>query len=190
MIDSPSLTQQSSFNNRTRNISILLCSTHLPITLDYSRIHRPKTRLVNNTLCIKHILIFLGSICAEDLQQLFDYQSVGDQRERRGELIGGQSPTKAPSPREGVWGWGNVDVFGSWFMDLPVHKRRSPGSFLTRGFRRTAATYSPTWWGSTIGVGELNFSVRNGKRWFLTAITTAIYYLREQIARRLPARTR
>ena len=48
------------------------------------------------------------------------------------------------------------------------------------GLRRTAATYSPTWWGSTIGDGELNFSVRNGKRWFLTAITTAIYYLREQ----------
>ena len=48
-----------------------------------------------------------------------------------------------------------------------------------RGFRKTAATYSPTWWGSTIGDGELNFSVRNGKRWFLTAITTAIYYLRE-----------
>ena len=39
--------------------------------------------------------------------------------------------------------------------------------------RKTAATYSPTWWGSTIGDGELNFSVRNGKRWFLTAITAA-----------------
>ena len=42
-----------------------------------------------------------------------------------------------------------------------------------RGSRKTAATYSPTWWGSTIGDGELNFSVRNGKRWFLTAITAA-----------------
>ena len=30
------------------------------------------------------------------------------------------------------------------------------------GTRRTAATYSPTWWGSTIGACELNFSVRNG----------------------------
>ena len=28
--------------------------------------------------------------------------------------------------------------------------------------KKTAASYSPTWWGSTIGVGELNFSVRNG----------------------------
>ncbi len=44
---------------------------------------------------------------------------------------------------------------------------------LDTGFRKTAATYSPTWWGSTIGDGELNFSVRNGKRWFLTAITAA-----------------
>ena len=42
-----------------------------------------------------------------------------------------------------------------------------------------AATYSPTWYSSTIGVSELNFSVRNGKRWFPAAIATAIYYLRE-----------
>ena len=42
-----------------------------------------------------------------------------------------------------------------------------------------AATYSPTWWGSTIGDGELNFSVRNGKRWILTAITATIYVLRK-----------
>ena len=50
----------------------------------------------------------------------------------------------------------------------------------TQGSRKTAATYSPNWWVSTIGVGELNFSVRNGKRWILTAITTAICYLREK----------
>ena len=47
------------------------------------------------------------------------------------------------------------------------------------GIRRTAAAYSPTWWGSTIGDGGLNFSVRNGKRWYPAAIATAIYYLRE-----------
>jgi len=35
-----------------------------------------------------------------------------------------------------------------------------------------AATYSPTLAGSTIGAGELNFSVRNGKRWNLPAIAT------------------
>ena len=45
--------------------------------------------------------------------------------------------------------------------------------------QRTAATYSPNWWVSTIGDGELNFSVRNGKRWVLTAIATAIYCLRD-----------
>ena len=39
---------------------------------------------------------------------------------------------------------------------------------------KVAATYSPTWWGSTIGDGELNFSVRNGKRWILTAITATV----------------
>ena len=48
-----------------------------------------------------------------------------------------------------------------------------------RTSRRTAAAYSPTWWGRTIGDGGLNFSVRNGKRWFPAAIATAIYYLRE-----------
>ena len=46
---------------------------------------------------------------------------------------------------------------------------------LTRSPRRTAAAYSPTWWGSTIGDGGLNFSVRNGKRWFPAAIATAVF---------------
>ena len=43
-------------------------------------------------------------------------------------------------------------------------------------YKKVAATYSPTWWGSTIGDGELNFSVRNGKRWILTAITATICF--------------
>ena len=46
--------------------------------------------------------------------------------------------------------------------------------------KKVAVSYSPALHCSTIGAGGLNFSVRNGKRWFLTAITTAIYYLREQ----------
>ena len=54
-------------------------------------------------------------------------------------------------------------------------------TFVSRAFRKAAATYSPTWWGSTIGASELNFSVRDGKRWILTAVTTAVYYLREII---------
>ena len=36
---------------------------------------------------------------------------------------------------------------------------------------KVAATYSPTWYRSTIGASELNFSVRDGKRWILAAIT-------------------
>ena len=64
---------------------------------------------------------------------------------------------------------------------LSTAKKKSPRLSLdNRGLRRTAATYSPNWWVSTIGDGELNFSVRNGKRWILTAITTAVYYLREK----------
>ena len=43
-------------------------------------------------------------------------------------------------------------------------------------YEKVAATYSPTWWGSTIGDGELNFSVRNGKRWILTAITATVCF--------------
>ena len=50
-----------------------------------------------------------------------------------------------------------------------------------RDFRITAATYSPNWWVSTIGADELNDSVRNGKRWILITLTTAIYYLRDYI---------
>ena len=57
---------------------------------------------------------------------------------------------------------------------------KSPRSRMTsRTLKFVAATYSPTWWGSTIGDGELNFSVRNGKRWILTAITATIYVLRK-----------
>ena len=62
-------------------------------------------------------------------------------------------------------------------------RKKPQRSFDLRGFQKTAANYSPTWCGSTIIAGELNFSVRNGKRWFLTAIATAIYYLRESTNR-------
>ena|GEM_PF-3143361 len=56
-------------------------------------------------------------------------------------------------------------------------KKRFPGRVFRPGNpKRTAATYSPTWWGSTIGACELNFSVRNGKRWDLTAVTAAVCY--------------
>ena len=47
-------------------------------------------------------------------------------------------------------------------------------SQVSKTWLKEAATYSPTTKCSTIGVSELNFSVRNGKRWDLTAITTLI----------------
>ena len=59
------------------------------------------------------------------------------------------------------------------------HNERSPVELSRSGFRKAAAAYSPTWWGSTIGAGAFNFSVRDGKRWFHTAITAAVCYLRE-----------
>ena len=59
-----------------------------------------------------------------------------------------------------------------------IRKRVRP-VFTGRTLRRTAATYSPTWWGSTIGDDGLSFSVRNGKRRFPVAIATAVYNLRE-----------
>ena len=62
----------------------------------------------------------------------------------------------------------------------PGTKKEVPTEcYFNRDFRKAAAAYSPTWWGSTIGASELNFSVRYGKRWFLTAITAAVCYLRE-----------
>ena len=70
-------------------------------------------------------------------------------------------------------GWGGKT------MAAAVIRQKGPAGFLQSDLRRTAAAYSPTWWGSTIGDGGLNFSVRNGKRWYPAAIATAICYLRE-----------
>ena len=66
---------------------------------------------------------------------------------------------------------------------------RSPELHRSPGISKTAATYSPNWWVSTIGASELNFSVRNGKRWDLTAITTAVCYLREKTQFGMPSGT-
>ena len=56
-------------------------------------------------------------------------------------------------------------------IDMVLYAKRKGANLATCSFEE-AATYSPTKIGSTIGVSELNFSVRNGKRWNLTAITT------------------
>ena len=42
--------------------------------------------------------------------------------------------------------------------------QKNPDSNMNRGSRK-AATYSPTWCGSTIGADGLNYPVRYGKGW-------------------------
>ena len=61
-------------------------------------------------------------------------------------------------------------------VDIPSNDRKAK-----------AATYSPAIIGSTIGAGELNFSVRNGKRWNLTAIAALLSLI--SITTLLPRRT-
>ena len=54
-----------------------------------------------------------------------------------------------------------------------LNKKRGPLTFLSEDLKRKkAASYSPALHCSTIGVGGLNFSVRNGKRWSPATITT------------------
>ena len=67
--------------------------------------------------------------------------------------------------------WENirVKVTGKWAGT----KKGAPGTLYPRGSGwKEAATYSPALHCSTIGASGLNFSVRNGKRWDPTAITT------------------
>ena len=51
---------------------------------------------------------------------------------------------------------------------------KTPDRFGSGVRLRAAATYSPTWLGSTIGTNAFNFSVRNGKRWVHVVIATMI----------------
>ena len=51
---------------------------------------------------------------------------------------------------------------------------KTPDRFGSGVRLRAAATYSPTWSGSTIGTNAFNFSVRNGKRWVHVVIATMI----------------
>ena len=54
--------------------------------------------------------------------------------------------------------------------NLGVIQQKRSDSF--ESLLEVAATYSSTFYCSTIGVNGLNFSVRNGKRWNPIAITT------------------
>ena len=95
--------------------------------------------------------------------------------------------TRASGTRNGLFE-ANLDTACITLSALPVYlpyrkstepptKQKTPTSCDVRvSYKSVAATYSPTWWGSTIGDGELNFSVRNGKRWILTAITATICF--------------
>ena len=69
----------------------------------------------------------------------------------------------------------SIDVYALWIMHYELKKetpKRVLWSLWTILVWKEAATYSPALHCSTIGASELNFSVRNGKRWDLTAITT------------------
>ena len=60
-----------------------------------------------------------------------------------------------------------IKITSNWLVY--THKKRS---LAFAKLLKEAASYSPTFYCSTIGVNGLNFSVRNGKRWNPVAITT------------------
>ena len=69
---------------------------------------------------------------------------------------------------------------GTWRMGR--HKKGAPGTLYPRGSGwKEAATYSPALHCSTIGASGLYFSVRNGKRWDPTAITTWCIFFSSQV---------
>ena len=68
-------------------------------------------------------------------------------------------------------------------MDIKGHFQIKKGARVSLGHpgpRRTAATYSPNWWVSTIGDGGLNCSVRNGERWNPAAMAAEYIAWRNQ----------
>ena len=103
-----------------------------------------------------------------------------DLRANRSNAVTDRSETKVAFPLQGDvalrQGVERGRQFGQLAELADVLRKKARESNDSRAFRSTAATYSPNWWVSTIGDGELNFSVRNGKRWFLTAIATAICF--------------
>ena len=69
----------------------------------------------------------------------------------------------------------NHDVIVYKRLIISIQKKST--RILPDALSKLAATYSPTWYSSTIGANGLNFSVRDGKRWIPVAITTIIYRL-------------
>ena len=61
---------------------------------------------------------------------------------------------------------------------LASSNEKALSGYPDRARLKTAASYFPTWCRSIIGASELNFSVRNGLRWILTAITALFVHRR------------
>ena len=104
-------------------------------------------------------------------------------RRRRGSLFGpGQSTTKAPPLKEGFGVVINIVGGAAADSRSGVMRVKEPQHSFTKGHKKKVRPFDltlkrrlptlPRENRSTIGVSELNFSVRNGKRWNLTAITT------------------
>ena len=131
-----------------------------------------------------------GTVCLREGGQegrLFggDVATECCERSEPGDVMGAEPPSKGSF---GMRPEGAITKVRFSSLRTGRSENKKPPSRLTRGFRKAAAAYSPTWCSSTIGASELNFSVRYGKRWILTAITTAVYYLREiLLTKRIPA---
>ena len=103
---------------------------------------------------------------------------------RKGANLLAYANTKPPL-QKGGWGIGNTRIAAKpplqanispnrrdTFLGLANKQQKTKKPTLKRiGLKRRLPTL-PRENRSTIGVSELNFSVRNGKRWNLTAITT------------------
>ena len=66
----------------------------------------------------------------------------------------------------------NQEETGILYLNEQTKKESLRTDVLKLSKKKKAASYSPALHCSTIGASGLNFSVRNGKRWNPTAITT------------------
>ena len=116
------------------------------------------------------------------LKEILNHPSIASSDARPGRVFANanterQKGSPAERSEDGMpLGAGGEADWGSDYS-CRFYIRKAPDVIDIRGSDvKVAATYSPTWWGSTIGDGELNFSVRNGKRWILTAITATVCF--------------
>ena len=120
-------------------------------------------------------IVNVGGGRAASLRCRRAHRVYGNPKQHRHNYIHKQ---KKASPTKGeVWRGGRTPSLSrahnlTQSQELPQRITKKADTSLYR--LKEAATYSPTTKCSTIGVSELNFSVRNGKRWDLAAITTLI----------------